>query len=120
MVACSTNIYYVMILIASCPLTECYVLFVCSDLPESLLEHCNRTGQTWCIQKYKVRLYLFSLVLHSFCRITCYRLQQISVQVARATYNAHPAGLFRGTQRQMTETLVDNEMGILWKEATVA
>jgi len=38
-----------MILIASYPVTECYVLFVCSALPESLLEHCNRTGKAWCI-----------------------------------------------------------------------
>ena len=36
-----------------------------------------------------------------------------SVQVARATYKAQSAGLFKDMQRQMTETLVDNELGIL-------
>jgi len=32
---------------------------------------------------------------------------------------AQPAGLFKRTQSQMTETLLDNIVGILWKEATV-
>jgi hypothetical protein len=47
------------------------------------------------------------------------RAEKVLSKLPAPPTKAQPAGLFKGMQRQMTETLVDNKLGILWKEATV-